>query len=99
MIAAIGLIKFAIDEEHRSWRLILIVLVLGAVALGVLWGPRPERRPAPHQIGATCYAGTSVAGGQGVGESDTPPMSKSMRCRLGGSIVAQWPPNASASPW
>ncbi len=37
VIAAIGLIKFAIDKEHRWWRLIVIILVLGAVAIGVLW--------------------------------------------------------------
>jgi hypothetical protein len=37
VVAAIGLIEFAIDSKERWWRLILIVVVLGAIAAGLLW--------------------------------------------------------------
>jgi hypothetical protein len=69
VIAAIGLIKFAIDKEHRWWRLILIILVLDAVALGVLWVLGQSGWQLDHHVGASPYACASAAGTHGVGES------------------------------
>jgi heme A synthase len=37
IIAAIRLIKYAIDNNDRWWRLIIIILVLAGIALGAMW--------------------------------------------------------------
>jgi hypothetical protein len=58
VVAAIGLIKFAIDSKDRWWRLILIVVVLGGIAAGLLW-VFDVGRPGPH---ARAEPGVSTVG-------------------------------------
>lgn len=53
-LAAIGLLKYAIDQNDRWWRPILIVLALAAVTAGLLWVLSIGGR-LWHHVGAVSY--------------------------------------------
>ena len=40
VVAAVGLIKFAIDNKERWWRLIAVLLVLGMILAGLIFAAR-----------------------------------------------------------
>lgn len=50
IIAAAGLLKFAVDDARRWWRLAVLILIAGAISLATLWtlrdtGGAPPRPP------------------------------------------------------
>jgi heme A synthase len=69
VIAAIRLIKYAIDNKDRWWRLAILIVVLAAVAVGALWVLGRSGLQRDHHVGASPHAVASAAGTHGVGES------------------------------
>lgn len=37
IIAIVGLLKFAVDDSRRWWRLAVLILIVGAISLATLW--------------------------------------------------------------
>jgi uncharacterized membrane protein (Fun14 family) len=37
IVAVIGLMKFAVDDAHRWWRLAVLILIIGVIILAILW--------------------------------------------------------------
>ncbi len=94
VIAALGLIRFAIGGKGSWWQLILILLTLVGIATGVLWvlgagSLQPGRHVGPGPI-------SSVAASPAVGmpagiKSPAPPGSAAARQRGQGPSAGQRP--------
>ena len=37
IVAVVGLMKFAVDDAHRWWRLAVLILIIGVIILAMLW--------------------------------------------------------------
>jgi hypothetical protein len=48
IIAVAGLLKFAVDDGNRWWRLAILILIIGTVSMGTLWTLRSTGGMAHH---------------------------------------------------
>jgi hypothetical protein len=37
IVAVVGLLKFAVDDAHRWWRLAVLIPIVGTISLATLW--------------------------------------------------------------
>ena len=94
VIAALGLIRFAIGGKGSWWQLILILLTLGGIAIGVLWvlgagGLQPDRHAGPAPV-PSVSASPAVGIPAGI-KSPAPSGAAAMRQRGQGSSSGQCP--------
>jgi len=101
VIAALGLIRFAIGGKGSWWQLILILLTLGGIATGMLWvlgagGLQLDRHVGPAPIPSVS---ASPAAGIPAGiKSSAPPGSAAARQRGQGSSAGQRPRGTGHPP-
>ena len=101
VIAALGLIRFAIGGKGSWWQLILILLTLGGIAIGVLWvlgagGLQPDRHADPAPVSSVS---ASPAAGISAGmKSSAPSGAAAMRQRTQGSSAGQHPRGTGHPP-
>jgi len=94
VIAALGLIRFAISGKGSWWQLILILLTLGGIAMGLLWvlgagGLKPDRHAGPAPVPVVS---ASPAVGTPAGIKSPPPSGAAAISQRGqGSSAGQRP--------
>jgi hypothetical protein len=101
IIAALGLIRFAIGGKGSWWQLILILLTLGGIAIGVLWvlgagGLQPDRHADPAPVPSV--SASPVAGIPSGVKSPAPSGAAAMRQRGQGSSAGQRPRGTGHPP-
>ena len=37
IVAVVDLLKFAVDDAHRWWRLAVLILIVGTICMATLW--------------------------------------------------------------
>jgi len=106
VIAALGLIRFAIGGKGSWWQLILILLTLGGIATGMLWvlgagGLQLDRHvgPAPIPSVSASPAAGIPAGIKSSARRDQPPRVSAARARAQASAHAAPGTRRPSSPY